>query len=520
MTLAEVITASALLATLVGIVGTSISSYKALRPVKGSRLSYHVYSDRALGRSYAEGQADLVFAEGQADLVLRYRDRLSGVYKDADNPSLAQVGIRNDGGAIIRGNDFDQPITITFKNREVLNAKMDEPGRAMAGGSILYRSAGVLVDDQGTPTASRPKDLVVEGDSVFLPKVLINRKDGFKLSFLLSGTGTKVALHANFPGDLKEDTGDRDQGRHVKRALVWGASSVTFLAAALIVTLARPGNDTMACASGHISVEGSSAFAPAISEIAIRYQRACPSSTIDVIPTDSYQAVDDLVSTGKSAARTKPGAISIAMSDGWAPDATLDLVFHPEGIVLFSVVVNSSTGIHSLTLREVQAIYYGRVQNWDQLHGRNQAILFGDREGTSGTRNIFDSKILGSQSSSRLPAIERTSTREMLRYVNDTPGAIGYAEATAASDSQDFPNVVQVQLGGINPSPESVKNDRYPFWTVEYFYTYGAPSHGSLTSAFLSYLTSDTSRAIMQDLGHIPCQDEQGGTLVLCTAHS
>jgi ABC-type phosphate transport system substrate-binding protein len=48
----------------------------------------------------------------------------------------------------------------------------------------------------------------------------------------------------------------------------------------------------------------------------------------------------------------------------------------------------------------------------------------------------------------------------------------------------------------------------YPYWTVEYFYTYGRPA--GLASAFLSYLNSPAAQSDLRAAGYTPCQDAHG----------
>ena len=58
---------------------------------------------------------------------------------------------------------------------------------------------------------------------------------------------------------------------------------------------------------------------------------------------------------------------------------------------------------------------------------------------------------------------------------------------------------------------------RYPFWTVEYLYTYGAPASGSLTQKFLSYMGSFTAKDLVRQEGYTPCVDSTNNLMsTLC----
>jgi phosphate transport system substrate-binding protein len=105
---------------------------------------------------------------------------------------------------------------------------------------------------------------------------------------------------------------------------------------------------------------------------------------------------------------------------------------------------------------------------------------------------------------------EKSSTTQLLQAVNAIPGAIGYAETAQASA---YPDVDEIQLDGRDASPGAVKSAQYPFWATEYLYTYGTPPSGSLLSAFLGYMVTDTAKSIIQgpDYEDIPC-----GLTTLC----
>ena len=96
----------------------------------------------------------------------------------------------------------------------------------------------------------------------------------------------------------------------------------------------------------------------------------------------------------------------------------------------------------------------------------------------------------------------------MLQKVNAIPGAIGYAPASAAAD---YMNLSQVQLDGAEATFAAVNvkptQSQYPFWNVEYLYTFGYPEGGTLASAFLDYMNSAEAKEILRGQGYTPCID-------------
>jgi ABC-type phosphate transport system substrate-binding protein len=71
-----------------------------------------------------------------------------------------------------------------------------------------------------------------------------------------------------------------------------------------------------------------------------------------------------------------------------------------------------------------------------------------------------------------------------------------------------------IQLGSVDATAAAVRSGQYPFYAVEYLYTYGTPARASLLSAFLSYMYTDTAKSTLQSpsWSDIPC-----GLTTLCS---
>jgi ABC-type phosphate transport system substrate-binding protein len=311
----------------------------------------------------------------------------------------------------------------------------------------------------------------------------------------------------------------------------WAGGAILAVVAAVLVTLVvRPFSSTPApyCVPGQITVAGSTAFAPAVTGVAHQFVSTCPSSVaVSVNPSGatvgSRGAAGFLQSNGAGSAALR--ATRLVMSDGVLPLSRYpNLVPHPIAIVIFGVVVNRATGITALTPAQLVKIWTGKYQYWSDgdLHGTHRRIDIVSRTTASGTRATFDNEILGGASEigpssanctslspgSHLPVIrcEKKSTGQLLQAVNSIKGAIGYAEAAEAATAR-YPDIDVVQLGGQIPTGAAVSDGEYPFYAVEYMYTYGTPASGSLLSAFLSYMYTDAAENILQSpsWNDIPC---------------
>jgi phosphate transport system substrate-binding protein len=86
--------------------------------------------------------------------------------------------------------------------------------------------------------------------------------------------------------------------------------------------------------------------------------------------------------------------------------------------------------------------------------------------------------------------------------------------ATAGSTS-----VEQVVLNGLDDTYANLGSTAttYQFWTVEYLYSYGTPSPGSLAASFLTYLTNETAKLLVGSYGYYPCLDKSQKLAPLCS---
>jgi ABC-type phosphate transport system substrate-binding protein len=518
--------------------GAMVSAYQVLRPDPRRRIYYRVHLDDRIA-----AQPDIA---GLAELVVRMKDKgEEGNYQDVPNASVALVRVSNDGPLDIGESDYVRPVTFTFGNRNVVGVEVKDVNDEMRAMLLGHKHDG----HQGVKEESL--SFSENGDNwLQLPKMYLNKGDRFRMIVLLSGEGTGVQVSGGMlkgappGGGVVPDTSGVGPNRTTVRALILGGMATASLVVLSLVLFFFPqpsnSDNPVNCVAGNITVSGSTAFATAVADVADHYQRRCSSSSIAVNPsgqpTGSHRGVLDLAIKGKVDPVVRDS--QTAMSDG--PDTGYPaLVPHPIAVIIFSVVINKAVGIHSLTTNQLQKIYSGQFTNWAQLGGQNLPIDLVSRGSDSGTRSTFDQKVLGAGGGSgsepatssynctdrdpRLPLspvirCETSSTEELLSLVNSTSGGLGYAEMSLTSQSQPnkYPQVDQVQLNGRGADPESVKNNQYPFWTVEYFYTYGSPSHRLLLSAFLSYLSSDGAEKTMQDYGHIPCIDDQGNQIPLC----
>lgn len=192
-------------------------------------------------------------------------------------------------------------------------------------------------------------------------------------------------------------------------------------------------------------------------------------------------------------------------------------------------MVNDSLKLpQGLSLADVRRIYAGDVKYWDELNPDlpHWRVVLVSRDADSGTRQVFQDQVLDGawegvpstsldcdiQTDRSAPVrCELDSTEEVLEKVAEIRGAIGYSELNLATAQK---NLTRVPLDGATASVAAIEKepDPYPYFGVEYAYTYGDPRGGSLAGSFLDYI-GDSGETVIRSHDHVPCTAPEGDRL-------
>ena len=462
---------------------------------------------------------------------------------EVEVPWLVLLRIRNSGRVTISGNEFNTPLTFTFPGREVrdmavIDGAGDDPEKilfrrpadaprpqASAAPSASLRLLGWLRRQPTVTVLPPPPTGPPAPDHIQLSdEFALNRKDRITIMVVLSGTptdpGNKITANGKLIGGRINKEPPR--GGPGMRSVISAAFVLLLLGGLLLGLLLSPSPTTptaASCVGGHLTLTGSTAFAPVAARIAKAYDNGCPAARIVVAPDNSgsVNGLNTLVGAGPAASGSE-----IAMSDGLAPAGGYRVLHGtPVAIITFEVVVNHSVGLYNLTTAQIKGIYDGTYTNWRQLGGPNLPVRIVSRDFGSGSRRAFDTSVLGgaieptptsfdcrTKSEPSAPVLLCTvpTTDELLKDVETTPGAIGYAQTGDVANAPAG-TVLPVALNGLTASFGNIGRMRnnYQYWTIEYIYAYGRPT--GLAAAYLRYLSTATALNDLHANGYTPCSD-------------
>ncbi|KAF4405166.1 substrate-binding domain-containing protein [Streptomyces lycii] len=443
------------------------------------------------------------------------------------DPSFVLLRIENNGATHIDTDDY------AVLPDDKVGIRVRFPGRRVAGLVVTELSDSFL-----RPCFNEDSGLSVRDGVIELPKVPLNRAAHYKVLAALERTEEDGVPGDNgeaFPepeivGGIKGGVGNGGVQETESRT---GASRqvialIVFLVLVVLGQLAvsLADDETPApldCATGRLTLTGSTAFRDVLVDAAASYRKTCPGSDFRFATEGSGQGLRTLDAAG----RDKKAAGMLAFTDGAKGDGYPQLLPRPLAFSLFTMVVNKEAGVQDLSLRQIRDVYAGRVTNWEELGGNDMPVRLVGRFSTSGSRKTFQRHVLDgrqeppySSDNCRERAAgaaeqgplrcERNSTGEVLDAVAGTPGALGYSGLGEASGRRDL---LLLSIDGRRAGLEGADYGAYPFWETEYAHTYGEPEAGSLAASFLRYLTNEVGKDVIRSHGHRPCAELQNPVL-------
>ncbi|GII86457.1 hypothetical protein Ssi03_44470 [Sphaerisporangium siamense] len=458
--------------------------------------------------------------------------QLRQVVRLLDRMSVVVIRIRNSGSYDIEPDDFQKPLSFTFGGRVVWNARISEAStpdlREELRNSLRFFAAGdtrtgrdnlLAVRGRLTERMSRLLRAPSGQDAgeprwygVWLDGMSLGRGQMAKLVVVLrepvESRSDEVTKSLRHGGRLKETGLIKDEGerRRVTLPRVTGALAGVLTVVLVLSQIAqqpRQPETVVACASGELRIEGSSAFMPTMAAIAAAYKRDCPGARITTVPNGSIEALRRL---------DGPDGL-VALADGMGEFRGRTPYTQKIAVVVFQVVVNIGVGLTTLSVEDLRKIYKGDWTDWNQVPAWRQAnggraslpISIVGRGGESGTRRTFERYVLGGRSEPPLTSddcknrrsaktgvirCERDENVKVVQEIKNTPGAIGYADVsvlrTLRQESGGDTVVQGLSLDGQNFDPSDPAG--YPFWTVEYLYSRETPEPGSLKHGFLKFV--------------------------------
>lgn len=235
--------------------------------------------------------------------------------------------------------------------------------------------------------------------------------------------------------------------------------------------------------AGSIIIAGSTSVQPFSEILAEEFMAQYPQARVNVQGGGSSQGIE--------AVRTGVSEIGASSRELAAEEKGFhEYLIAKDGIVL---VVHPENPVDDLSLSQIQDIFSSRIDNWQEVGGRDSEIVMVSREAGSGTRDGFETLAMdGEPVSDR--ALIANSTGAIRMIVADDRNAIGYISLAVLD-----PTVKPLEIDGVKPTAGNILNGKYPISRPFIYLTSDEPT--GLAKDFIDFVLSEKGQSILEDEG-------------------
>lgn len=241
--------------------------------------------------------------------------------------------------------------------------------------------------------------------------------------------------------------------------------------------------------SGTLSLAGSTSMEKLCEAMMEGFMEKYPDVTVTTEYTGSGAGLESLI-----AGSVDIGNSSRKVKDEEKQKGAVENIVALDGI---AVITDSENPVAALTSEQLADIYTGKITNWNELGGKDEAIVLIGRESGSGTRDAFEELLDIADKCTY--AQELDSTGAVLARVSATSGAIGYVSLDVVDDS-----VTSIALNGSEASEENIISGSYALQRPFVMATKGEISEqNELVQAWFDYIGSEEGKEIIESVGLI-----------------
>jgi phosphate transport system substrate-binding protein len=242
-----------------------------------------------------------------------------------------------------------------------------------------------------------------------------------------------------------------------------------------------------------ITIAGATELHPVLQELTAEFTRRHPNVIFTLRGGSS--------TTGEEQALTQRvdlGASTLFPPEAPGPVERL-LVRTPIGSDGLAIIVHSSNSVPGLTFEQTRRLFSGEILSWDGVGGDAREVILVSREDGSGSRILFEDRIMGDEAVS-LTAVVMPSSRDVVDYVAKTPGAIAYVSRAWVMPPGDrgdapAPRVRPLPIEGMLPTLDTLATGDYPLRQPLYLVSRGEPR--GWVRQFVEFVLSPAGQAIV-----------------------
>jgi len=191
---------------------------------------------------------------------------------------------------------------------------------------------------------------------------------------------------------------------------------------------------------------------------------------------------------------------------------------------------NTQNPVKSLTLAQLRGMYTGRVQNWREVGGEDEAIVPYQREPRSGSQTLFLACLMGDEEplapEKELVIASMGQLIDRVASYTNAPNTLGYSVFYYATQMYKSESIRILAVDGVMPSAQSIADGTYPLCTNYYAVLRKDTEPGDPARGMVAWLLSEEGQRMVTEAGYVPMtgdvpdEGEEDAEARACTHHS
>jgi phosphate transport system substrate-binding protein len=186
----------------------------------------------------------------------------------------------------------------------------------------------------------------------------------------------------------------------------------------------------------------------------------------------------------------------------------VDLIETPIALDAFVFTLHPSNPIKSLTIKQIQDIYTGKITNWKELGGIDAKITPYLRNANSGSQELFEMMVMKDLNIMEFPEsfleLVINSMIGVFDVVTSDQNSICYTFHYYKEQMITETNVITAAIDEIHPNKESIKDKSYPLVVEVYAIIRSNLDKSSMAYKLYELLQTENGKRVISESGYIP----------------
>ncbi len=173
----------------------------------------------------------------------------------------------------------------------------------------------------------------------------------------------------------------------------------------------------------------------------------------------------------------------------------------------FVFLLNKENPVDIISVKQIQDIYQGKIENWTELNGPDKEIMAYQRPTNSGSQTIMENQVMKGLKMAEAPTEmkpeEMSGLVEVIASYDNSDRAIGYSVYYYANSMYSKNTIKFVKVDGIEPNNENISSGAYPFTSAYYAVLKKDEPVSSSARKLLNWLLSEEGQELAEDSGYV-----------------